>query len=86
VAVSAAVCETFSVKEWCDLENRVRVQGHWKWHHLIDRIPVPIRLPWRYLVSSVRYSDLLVENRFFMAHLYLASAQWVTPSEFREDV
>ena len=25
MAVSVAVCETFSVKEWCDLENRVRV-------------------------------------------------------------
>jgi len=25
MAVSAAVCEIFSVKEWCDLENRVRV-------------------------------------------------------------
>ena len=23
--VSVAVCEIFSVKEWCDLENRVRV-------------------------------------------------------------
>jgi len=21
------------------------VQGHWKWHHLIDRIQVPIHLP-----------------------------------------
>jgi len=21
------------------------VQGHWEWHHLIDRIRVPIRLP-----------------------------------------
>ena len=46
MAVSVAVCEIFSVKEWCDLENRVRfVQGHWKWHHLIDRVRVPIRLP-----------------------------------------
>ena len=48
VTVSVAVCEIFSVKEWCDLENRVStefVQGHWKWHHLIDRIRVPIRLP-----------------------------------------
>jgi len=44
IAVSVAVCEIFSVKEWCDLENRV-VQDHWKWHHLIDRIRVPIRLP-----------------------------------------
>ena len=45
MAVSVAVCEIFSDKEWCDLENRVRVQGYWKWHHLIDRIRVPIRIP-----------------------------------------
>ena len=25
MAVSVAVCEIFTVKEWCDLENRVRV-------------------------------------------------------------
>jgi len=25
IAVSVALCEIFSVKEWCDLENRVRV-------------------------------------------------------------
>jgi len=25
MAVSVAVCETLSVKEWCELENRVRV-------------------------------------------------------------
>ena len=29
MAVSVAVCEIFSVKEWCDLENQVKVvQGH----------------------------------------------------------
>jgi len=34
MAVSVAVCEIFSVKEWRHLENRVRfVQGHWKWHY-----------------------------------------------------
>jgi len=27
VAVSVAVCEIFSVKEWCDLENMVRVRS-----------------------------------------------------------
>jgi len=27
VAVSVAVCEIFSVKEWCDLENRVTVRS-----------------------------------------------------------
>ena len=25
MAVSVAVCEIFSIKEWCDLENRVRL-------------------------------------------------------------
>ena len=27
MAVSAAVCEIFSIKKWCDLENRVRVRS-----------------------------------------------------------
>jgi len=27
MAVSVAVCEIFSVKEWCDLEDRVRVRS-----------------------------------------------------------
>jgi len=27
MAVSVAVCEIFNVKEWCDLENRVRVRS-----------------------------------------------------------
>ena len=32
MAISVAVCEIFSVKDWCDLENRDRVvRGHWKW-------------------------------------------------------
>jgi len=26
MVVSVAVCEVFSVKEWCDVENRVRVR------------------------------------------------------------
>jgi len=30
MAVSVAVCEIFSVEEWCDLENMVKVvQDHW---------------------------------------------------------
>jgi len=27
MAVAVAVCKIFSVKEWCDLENRVRVRS-----------------------------------------------------------
>jgi len=28
MAVSVAVCKIFSVNEWCELENRVRVRYH----------------------------------------------------------
>jgi len=39
MAVSVAVCKIFSVKEWCDLENRVRVRSRsFEMAHLIDRI------------------------------------------------
>ena len=27
LAVSVAICEIYSVKDWCDLENRVRVRS-----------------------------------------------------------
>ena len=27
MTVSVAVCEIFSVKEWCDLENRIRIRS-----------------------------------------------------------
>jgi len=42
MAVSVAVCNIFSVKEWPDLlETGLGfVQGHRKWHQLIDRIRV----------------------------------------------
>jgi len=41
MAVSVAVCDIFYVKEWPDLETGLGfVQGHWKWHQLIDRIRV----------------------------------------------
>ena len=43
VAVSMAVCEIFSVKSGVILKTGLGfVQGHWKWHHLIDRIRVPV--------------------------------------------
>ena len=45
MAVSVAVCEIFSVKEWYDLENRVRVRSRLLEVALIDRIRVPIHLP-----------------------------------------
>jgi len=41
VYIYMAVRDIFSVKEWPDLETGLWfVQGHWKWHQLIDRIRV----------------------------------------------
>jgi len=37
MAVSVAVCEIISVKEWCDLENRVRVRSRSLEMALFDR-------------------------------------------------
>jgi len=37
IAVSVAVCDIFSVKEWLDLENRVRVRLRSLEMALIDR-------------------------------------------------
>jgi len=42
MAVSVAVCEIFSVKEWCDLDNQVR---SWKWRRSIDHMRLSIGRP-----------------------------------------
>jgi len=46
MAVSVAVCEIFlASKSGVSLKTGLGfVQGHWKWHRLIDRIRGPIRL------------------------------------------
>ena len=46
MAVSVAVCEILASKSGVALKTGLGfVQGHWIWHHLIDPIGVPIRLP-----------------------------------------
>jgi len=46
MAVSVAVCEIFSFKEWCDIENRVRVRSRSLAMAPFDRsIRVPVHLP-----------------------------------------
>ena len=89
MAVSVAVCEIFSIRDWCDLENRVMVRSRSLEMAPFDRPHTSCYSPsiWRYLVSFARYNDLLVENHeIFIPHLYLAPPQGVTPSEFRENV
>ena len=91
MAVFVAVCVIFNVKEWCDLENRVRVRSRSLEMAPFDRSHTssysPSIVTWRYLVSFTRFNELLVQSReIFIPHLYLAPPQGVTPSEFREDV
>ena len=46
MAVSVACVRYLASKSGVTLKTWLRfVQGHWKWHHLIDRIRVPVRLP-----------------------------------------
>jgi len=91
MAVSVTVCEIFSVKKWCDLENRVMVRSRSLEMAPFDRSHTSsywISIVTMALsVSSARYSNLLVENReIFIFHLYSAPSQDVTPSEFRDGV
>jgi len=85
MAVSVAVCEIFSVKEWCDLENRVRVRSRSLEIAPFDRSHTSSYSP--SVVTMAISCNWLVENReIFIPHLYLAPLQGMTPSEFCEDV
>ena len=92
MAVSVAVCGIFSAKQWCDLENRVRVRLRSSEMAPFDSSRTscysPSIVTMAISVSFARYNDLLVENReIFIPHLYLTAPQGGgDPSEFREDV
>jgi len=59
------------------LKSGLRViQGHWKWHHSIDRIRVPIRLLFHYNYSSIIYD---FQNK---ARYWLKNANFSYPLPF----
>jgi len=46
IAISCTVFELFDVQNIVTLKSGLGViESHWKWHHSIDRIRVPICLP-----------------------------------------
>jgi len=46
IALSCTIFELFDVQNIVTLKSRLGViEGHWRWHHSIDCIRVPIRLP-----------------------------------------
>ena len=75
MAVSVAVCEILSVKEWCDLENRVRVRSRSLKMAPFDRSRTSFYSPsivtMAISLSSVRYSDLVENPEIYITHLYL---------------
>jgi len=87
MAVSVAVCEIFSIRDWCDLENRVMVRSRSLEMAPFDRLHTSSYLPSIVTIAIscivARYSNLLVD---FIPHLYLASPLGVTASEFCENV
>ena len=87
MAVSVAVCE---FKEWCDLENRVRVRSRslemapFDRSHTSPYSPSIVTMAISCIVCEIQ--RLIVENRkMFLPHLYSSPPQGVTPSKFRED-
>jgi len=88
MAVSVAVCEIFSVEEWCDLDNRVRVDSR-----SLEMAPFDRSHAYEFLLPSIAtmalscivceiYRLIGRKSRDFYTHLYLSPPQRVTPRNF----
>jgi len=89
MAVSVAVCEIFSVKEWCDLENSIWVRSRslemapFDRSHKSSYSPSIVTMAISCIVIATYWSK--IEN-FYIPPVFSAPAGGYPPSEFREDV
>jgi len=72
MAASVAVCEIFSVKEWCDLENRVRVRSRSLEMAPFDRSPTS-----SYSLSIVTMAVALAISEIFSVKEWPDLEMWV---------
>jgi len=91
MAVSVAVCEIFSVKEWCDLENRVRVcsrsleMAPFDRSHTSSYSPSIVTIAISCIICEI-YRFIGRKSRNFYTPPGFSAPAGVTPSEFREYV
>jgi len=91
MAVSAVVCEIFNVREWCDLENRVRVRSRSLDMAPFDKSrtssysPSIVTMALSCVVCEIERLIVRKSRNFYTPPVFIAP-QGVTPSEFREDV
>ena len=77
MAVSVAVCEIFSIKEWCDLENRVKIRSRSLEMAPFDRSHTSSYSP------SVVTGDILYRLRViatFLANFFIPPPVFSTPA------
>ena len=91
MAVSVAVYEIFSVKKWCDLENKVKVRSRSLEMAPFDRwrtssySPSIVTMALSCVVCEIERLIVRKSRNFYTPPVFIAP-QGVTPSEFREDV
>ena len=95
MSVSVAVCEIFSVKERCDLENRVRVRSKslemapFDRSHTSSYSPSIVTIIVTMAISCIVYEIYQLigrKSRNFYTSPVFSAPQGVTPSEFCEHV
>ena len=91
MAVSVTVCEIFSITDWCELENRVKVCSRslemtpFHRSHRSSYWPSIVTMAISCIVWEIQRLIGRKSQNFYTPPVFSAHAG-VTPSEFREDV